>query len=585
MLINRYITSIIMSLMLIASTSSYAFAINDVAVPPNDSQTTSINTDSSAFDVVSEKLDYVIEKNQFIASGNAIVTIKANGTKLKADVITFDQNSQTILAQGHVRIIKDGTVIKGDFTKIDLTKESALIGKPVTSLDIINIVATEANIYSNDIIEVLKGTATIDKKVSMLLSSYQMGSKQNLIQEGNSDSNDGKKKSNYRIVTKNIIIKGSKEKNIIRIKNAQLYRGKTKVANIPSLELTADKELTQIETSLPEIGNNQQIGTFFGPGYVFHVPGGATFKAAPLITGGTGGIGYGGLGRITTSTNRTEFAYGTTKKLFVLDGEQELFRENTKLVYGQNAYISDGILGRRRPDYIAEIVDEHSYYIEDLDLNFSSRLSAGYAQDYNRGWGTGRFKAQGDFITKAPLFALKKTDKNDEQYNWLEFRLRSQYDVTIYGNGDRFALIRMGPSMSFREGPAWLNLTYFQSGVHGQSPFLFDRYYYGKSNLMVYTNYKLTKKVELGYIGYLNLTKDNWNKKLLAENQIYARLGSDDLKFKVGYDTVREATIFGVDLMIGSDRTDLDFEKMKIINPNQLSKPKKSTQKQKTINL
>lgn len=328
--------------------------------------------------------------------------------------------------------------------------------------------------------------------------------------------------------------------------------------------------MSQIETMLPEIGHTNQMGYYAGPSKVFHLPKGHTLKTSPLLAFGDG-VGYGGFARITSPYGQTEVGYTSTKKNFVLQGEIEL-SESNKISYGSNAYVDDGFMGRKMPEYIAEFVHRKEYLIEDINVLFTNRLSAGYAQDFNRDWGTGRYKAQGNFLTKNPLFTFK---------DLVDFRLNSQYDVTIYGTGDTTALIRIGPYLSFATDRLYMHTAYYQSGLHGETPFFFDKYYYGKSNWVVGGEFVVNSKLTLGYYGSLNLTKDNWDEELLAENQIYTKIGPDDFKFRIGYDTVREQSVFGVDFLVGAEKTALEFDKMKLINPGELNKPKKKDKRQK----
>ena len=72
--------------------------------------------------------------------------------------------------------------------------------------------------------------------------------------------------------------------------------------------------------------------------------------------------------------------------------------------------------------------------------------------------------------------------------------------------------------------------------------------------------------------------------RLLAENQIAASIGPDDIKLRVGFDTVRRRSVFGVDMLIGSDRAGIEFDKMRVIDPGNLSKSEpKENQEEKSL--
>jgi len=529
-------------------------------------------------DLNSDKLDYYPEENQFVATGNAEVVIKEKNSRLKAEKIIFNQDTQIITAEGDVRLLKDGAVIKGDFLKVDLNNENAIIDKPQTKIDVININAETANIYG-DKIDALKGNAVINEKMNLILSSNEFGGfeKPDKTEAETHAKTTNKplnaiRKSNYRITTKEIIVKADKYRNIIKIKNANIYIGKVKIAYVPSLEISTDKELSQIETMLPEMGHTQQMGYYGGPSHVFHLPFGTTFKVSPLFAFDGGDIGAGGFARLTTSFNKTEMGYTSVKKKFVVRGEQAFLTPNTKIVYGSNSYMSDGFLGERLPAYAIEMVDDRTYLIEDLNLYYNNRFSAGYAQDCDRDWGTARFKLQGDFITNKPLLQYK---------DYLKLRLQSQYDFTVYGDGSTFGILRSGPKIDAKLGPLKTSVVYFQGGIHGDSPFNYDKYYYGKSNLVLHNDLKIYKYLNVGYIGSFNIKKDNFDNRFLAENQLYFRVGPEDFKVRLGYDSVRERTLFGLDLLVGSERTALEFDKAKIINPGELNKQKTTKHKYK----
>ena len=153
-----------------------------------------------------------------------------------------------------------------------------------------------------------------------------------------------------------------------------------------------------------------------------------------------------------------------------------------------------------------------------------------------------------------PLFAFK---------DYLTLGAISQYDIAVYGNGKTFGLLRAGPDLRSKLGPLSLRATYFQSAVYGQSAFDFDRFNSGKSNLWLVGDVKLCKYISVGYLTSLNLLKDNSNHTLQTENQFYTAIGPDDIKLKIGYDNIRKASMFGIDMLIGQGKMPVDFDKLK----------------------
>ncbi len=140
----------------------------------------------------------------------------------------------------------------------------------------------------------------------------------------------------------------------------------------------------------------------------------------------------------------------------------------------------------------------------------------------------------------------------------------SQFDIAVYGTGDTYGVVRAGPVLSTGVGPfnAWI--AYYQGGIYGDTPFLTDKFYYGKTNVTLNSSYKINKYLSLEYFTSLNLSKDNYDQKLLAENRIYCWIGPDDLKFRIGYDTKRKSTRFDFNMLLGSDRSAIEFDKLKV---------------------
>lgn len=516
-------------------------------------------------DINSSKLEYFQDKNEFVATGAAEVMIPEQNSRLEADKIIYNQDSQIVIAEGNVKITKNGKIIYGDYAKIDLTKESALINDSSTVINEVKMVAKTANVYTKDM-EAFKGRAIIDNKILNKMKMSSVSEFSGDIPENNLESSapasnsrptnaEMNAKSNYKIITREITITSKPDLNIIALKGASIYLGKFKVAYIPYMELSADKKSSRIETMLPEIGHNQQLGTYFGPSHVFYLPHGSTLKVSPLLAlDGFSSFGGGGIIRFNSETNKTELGYSTVKNKFIAKGEQEIFSPDTKILYGSNSYMNNGIFGYNMPKYILEIADDRKIGSA-FNFDFFNRTSTGYAEDYGRNFGTARLQLQGNIINAKPLFDLGN--------GLLRGRIQSQYDLSLYGTGDSFGLIRLGPSLSSKLGRLSLGSTYFQSAMRGRTPFLFDRYVYGKSNLILAASYKLTKNLDIGTYRSLNLTKDNWNRKLVTENVLYARVGPEDLKFRIGYDFERKCSTVGLDLLMGSGKTALDFDKMK----------------------
>lgn len=537
-------------------TSNETLAPESTPSEPQDTKT--LPAQAVIVDINSNKLDFYEDKNQFVATGGARVNIKEQGAKLEAEKITYNQNTQIIIAEGNVVITKYGKVIKGDFARIDMTKQSALIDKPHTVIDQINIKAENAEVYPDKGF-MYNGQSIINngKKAYSLSSGDRTSNLQTLQPDMSNTSPDFNHPTKYKIRAKEVIVTKYKNQSVIALKYATIYEGKRRIVTIPSLQFVNNKEQHTTETNLPEIGYNQQLGRYFGPAHVFSLPNSAALKVAPIFAyGARGKSGYGGgfISRYTSATNRTQVGYTTVKNLLAVRGEQNLIGDKTKLYYSANDYVDNGMFGVVRPKYLAEIADERelgTYH----NFTLYSRESAGYAEDlYRPHFGTLRAQVQGEAINDKPIWAYK---------DYLQFRVRSQVNLTAYGTGDVFALARIGPNISSNLGKLYLSATYFQGAIHGQSPFYFDRYSQGKSNISFNANLNINKYLSIGNYTNINVLKDNWNNQMITSNQIYTRIGPEDLKFKIGIDTVTKRSLFGFDIMVGSGYSAIDFDKLK----------------------
>lgn len=517
----------------------------------------------------SDNLDYNPAKNEIIATGNAEVIIDEGGSRLLADKITYNQDTQIVTAEKNVRLIKNGQIIKGDFTRINLQEESAIIEKPNTKIAVVRINAEKANIYT-DKIDALKGRAEIEEKLNLFLSSDSFGDYQRIdelrneyLDAGANTTLSKKLGSGYRIEAKEIIIESGEAKNVITLKKADVFIGKHKIVTMPSLVIKTDKAYSQAETQLPEIGTVRQIGFYAGPSKLINLPKDASLKLTPIISF-YDDIGVGGLARFRTEKNRTEIGYATSKEKFVTKGIQQL-PNDFQFVYGSNSYIRDGFMGDRLPKYFAEIAQDKTFDVKDINATYRNRFAAGYVSDFTSGWGTTRFTWMGDL--NKPILSYD---------NKVVLSINPQFSARVYGNGDTSAVIRIGPTLETRFWNWYNRFGYYLAGVEGDSPLIFDKYYYGKNSFVWMTEKKINRNLNLGFNTVLNLNKDNYDKKLVSENQLFMRVGPDDMKFRLGYDIIRQRTMFGMDLLVGSDSTSVGFDKLKVVDPSNLKKKKTS---------
>lgn len=528
----------------------------------------------------SDTVFYNKETESFIATGNAEVLAIKEKTRLTADKIDYNPDKKFIIAENNVHLYKNGEEIVGDYMKVDLTKENALISNPkLTTFGCVKLNAKEALVEENSI-EAYNGDAFVEgKNYVFLLSANMLGSGGSKI-DFKEDNKTSMNKPHYTLFAKDVDIVKEPERKILKLKGASIITNDQKKIKLPPIELSADNELKRIEIAGPEIGYNKEMGLYTGWGKVFYLPGSATFKVAPVIAAGgsEGDAGVGAMARFMSKTNVTEAGYTSGEDSLTLKGKQE-FGDKVSLLYGRRSYIDDGISSFKKANLLLDLVYDETYKNDKLNLSWNFRNSIGYAEDYNhtknydfdennkeaepdinKHWGTTRFRTQGHITTVRPLWELNFKDKSN-----ISLRPDSQYALSLYGSGDDFAIMRAGPVLEYNIPEKFeTNLSYYFSAIHGESPFNFDRYAYGKSTFNFYTKYYINKKVDIGYGGTFNLNKINAEEPTMPEHRVYVRYGPEDFKVKVGYDFRRKEAVLGFDLMVGTENSNIKYKKMKI---------------------
>lgn len=536
---------------------------------PNDTKETiekPLSARAVVVDIISDQLEYFQDSDSFVATGKAKVLITEENAELIADKIVYFQGKQYITAEGNVKITKDGRTILGTYAKVNLDSQSAMITNPQSVISKVRMQAKEANLYP-EYIELTDGDAVVNQEdldVNLSAGEYRPRELHSDIPgRGPVDvENKENKKPSYRIVAKEIELDRAKTVNNLIVKNASIYIGKVKIGRLPRLTLTVGEQAKAVEAMMPEVGFDKTIGgIYFGPSLTLDLPKNSVLRLSPVFSaaGREHVVGGGGIVRFRSGINKTDFAYTTTGNRIVLDGEQKLYKDTTKIKYTINEYPDDGFLGTGfyRPLYLAELVDERKLG-KVLNHNFYSRGSAGIARDVNDGIATARLQLQGSVISDKPILHYKDN---------VEFRLESQFNLAYYGTGNKYAVVRGGPRVDWKVWRLDLTTTYLQAGVWGSTPFVFDEFIRGTSNLIVAGDFKLCKFLSVGNLRSLNLRKDGVDPSFTTENQFYARVGPEDFKFRVGYDLERKRSTFGIDLLLGSGRSALKFDKMKILNP------------------
>lgn len=318
----------------------------------------------------------------------------------------------------------------------------------------------------------------------------------------------------------------------------------------------------------PQIGNNLQMGGIsFGPSFNYGVGKSGMFRVIPMMqiggrnsTSGESQSGQLGAGaRISYQGDRlsAQIAYGSVSNLVVGDVRYQ-FNRQLKFQAGVNRFLEDGLFGARRARYIAELVDFRGTAKIPYIASLTFRTAGGWAED------------DPNLLNLTPeyrkLFNLPLTDKITKAFRFEEQITASTLPLLAYGDnklgaklglsagaalrgystGDSMLMAQVGPVLNLYLKRLRVNTGYFQSGVRGQSPFVFDQFINGTQSTYVSGDIKLCKFLTVGTsLGY------NINAKLLSNRSISAAIGPDDLKFVVLYDTIRGINRYGFDVLFG----------------------------------
>ena len=539
--------------------------------------------DKSAITIDSKVLEYFDERGEVEARGNVVVK-SSTGTVITSDRATYDKNANIVKLFGNVVLKKDANVINGEYMLVDLNEENALIDSPIINIgSVIRLHAAEGYAYT-DRFEAINGNVELARKVEMCLQTSGFNRYDNMLIQDDIVSFDTKKQrlSPYKIKTKEILVKPGKDHDSLILKNADLYYKKTKLVSMASMELFADKEMNQIEANIPlEMGSISHFGQYVGLGYIFKLPMGGNLKVAPALVYDDE-FGVGVLGRLKTKRLNLEAAWATSSENLIVDGEYN-FTDRLKADFARHAYKDEWFIGSKRAGHLAQLVYEDSYNVRDIDAVFKQRFTAGYASDYQTehqerdNYGTMRLRWQAEL--RKHIMGIS----NEEQDMYLNFGALTQTMATVYGTGETFALVRGGPYIDSRIKNWQSRIRYAIGGTNGRSPFEFDEYTYGKSSIDIDESLKLGKYLSVGYRGVISPLKDNDDKDLLTENRFYAIAGPEDIKVAFSYDTIRSSVNFDFMFLLGTDSTNIEYDKITVREPDKLQKTDKGVNKDKGL--
>lgn len=521
---------------------------------------------ANRFKINADSISYDDTEGNVYAYGNVEIISVAKGTTIKADEAILDKAEQKIKLFKNVKVIKEGSELAGDSLIVDLNEQNVLMDNPVLNAYSFNIVAQEGYIISNDI-QMINGTIKSDRQNLLSFETRAFQAYENVATDYSRKRNvdrssaDRSVKQRYRVEAKEIVLTSYKDHNSLLLKKANVYYNNHRIVWNSDLEIISDKEKQVVETSAPELGNLRNFGMYLGYGYVQKLPKGQTLKIMPALVYSKDDFGLGIIGRHQSINNRLEAGWATPTSNLIVKGSYRLGK-GLGLRYGRNTYLPEGFLGARRSGYALQLQHIQNFKVNGIDgLLYRQGIYAGIFSDYRKrkqesAYATTRFRYTGEL--RKNLFEYN----NEEQEMSIRVSALAQGAATVYGSGHRMGIIRVGPYLTTRLKFWESSIAFMLSGIHGTTPFKFDRYRYGRETIQLNEQIHFSDKFALGYRTFLTPLKDNYNKEFMTESRFYAVVGPQDLKVVLSYDFVRDVAHCEFMFLLGTDSAHIDFERL-----------------------
>lgn len=588
-------------------------------------------------DINSNTLNYDKDHDVYVATGNVHMVISEQNSELYADKLTYDQNQDLVIAEGTVTIIKDGQKTHGSYAKIDLSRKSALIHDYAASVEKVRIKAKTAFVnakyvqYENgriiitpSLLKQAMGQKTADSKTtvkgrvakddfvhdedltklgSQELEKTDLSDAQDDATGGvrgpNTDA-DGVKNSKFSLKMKNIdVYRDASGYDRIVGRNPGLYYKGHKILPLMGTEFSYDEPSGSMEYLGPDIGYDPDYGGFYGgPGWDFRVGDHGSVRVSPLASFGGGGrrsrggtryedkgIGAGAGAIIHYRDPKTfiDAAYNSHVGEPVLLADRKLFDGKTHIRLSANEDYINGFTGYERPRAGVELYDSRKI-AQFSKFRVDSFESLGYYKDdffptNSKDWFVKPKDDRGDLkpglAGRAQIQAeLRNTEPLLRVGRVLDFGVRANIALAAYTTGDFAGLLRGGPTMNVHLGNHYsTSVQYYLAAPLGDTPFVFDSYYRGRQNLVWNNQFRINNYLSFGLRSDMNLMRDNDKKALFTGNALSMTVGPKDFKVSLAYDVVRKRSYFGVNFFPGEDTRAVDFEKMRIFQPENYNNP------------
>lgn len=542
---------------------------DDLQLSEMDAAVSEDTTLKGTIQIVADDTEFDSEKNTFLGTGNAVAIIGGQNSKLEADMILYDQNTQIIDARGHVKILRAGQLNTGSAFKFKVDSSEYLITNPDTELNGTQVIARAA--YGNGQGMIYKnGTLDTPKPFhfgkNMMFGPMSSGT----------DISDKvmhpdvylPEKGSYTFKARKMIYERYKESG-----NLTVLGGRVQFKNfsvpVPKFVATVGQDNNIMFPVTPMLNSNIQSGGInVGPKFNTAIGKEGKLSWAPMVqfggrttTGetGKGGIGLSGQVGFSNKKMSAHLAYGSVSNMLVADYRHQLTKD-TYFQAGINRYLNDGMYGFRRARVQLEAVDTRSISNVPYLAGVNFRTSAGWAQDnpqlinttpqFAALYGgtttnttkTSAFRVQEQItaITQ-PLFVLGNEKYGARGYIFGGLALGG------YSTGDFRAMGQIGPTVQVKADRFTFSTNYTQSGVRGSSPFLFDRFLQGSRSTNIMGDFRVNKWLTIGgSYGY------NLDAKLAYAKSITAAIGPPDFKVLLSRNIIQGINRFGFDIMYGA---------------------------------
>lgn len=378
----------------------------------------------------------------------------------------------------------------------------------------------------------------------------------------------------------------------IDMKKPAIYMGKFKVATLSNGQFSSDPNTNEIDYLGPDVGYDPDLGgLYYGPGYDFRL-GNGSVRFSPLISYGGGGRrmrggqqleqvgngpGIGGIIHYRGDDTMADLSYNSRIGQPNFYGEKKLFDGKTKFRMSANEDYNNGFMGFERPRYGMMLSDTRKIaQWGNVRLDTFSSLGA-FKDEYfptnqndffvetpeSKPRIAGRVQFQAQLMNEKPILRVG---------NVLSFGFRAQIAGAGYSTGDMIGIIRGGPNMNVRLGNRFqTGLQYYFAQTAGETPFVFDTYYQGRSQVGWVNSLRVNDYLTVGTRSQISTQRDNAKNALFTGNQIFVLTGPKHFKFNLAYDVIRQRSYFGVSYLPGKNTKPIDFDTMRVFSPDQYS--------------